>query len=83
MFVFVLIREKSSDGRSYFDFLDVQPTELIVDPIVDKITSTFCVGFLIPNRDTAIVSFNTNAIVLHDQAAIADSMHTSRVSRIA
>ena len=77
---------KSSDGRSNFDFFNVQPTELIVDPIVDEITCTFCIGFFIPNGDTTIVSLNTNSIVFHDDSVsdeikiqVVDTLHTTVV----
>jgi hypothetical protein len=76
----VLVKEKSSDGRSNGNFFNVQSTELIVDTIVDKITCTFCIGFFIPNGDTAIVGLNTNSVVFH---ALLIPLNMARIHELA
>jgi hypothetical protein len=54
-----------SNRRSNRNFFDIQPTELIINSIVDEITCSFSFGFLIPNRHTAVVGLYLDSVGLH------------------
>ena len=49
--------------RPHIDLLDVQPAELIVDTVENKLIGSFGTGFLIPDRHTSVVGFNLDSVV--------------------
>jgi len=51
-----------SDRRSNRNLFNVQSTKLLIDTLINHVTSIFGTGLFIPNGDTSVVGFYLNSI---------------------